>query len=179
MPRYFESITKAELVEKIVDTGRNGFYPVEEDDPDALYYSALYLRHNYPRIEKDLSKVIFDHENFEMEPEEDGWPAKVFVGLYTLENGLTYLGACAGGDWEVPVYYIIYWDGKSLRAYIPKEGNTYNQETKTAFGSEEERDYEKYKDYWDQEEEPVVPDPNVELMIEDIKSRIVRRHNND
>lgn len=57
-----------------------------------------------------------------------------------MDNGFTFLGVTAGGDWEEPVFFIIYFDGKGLRGYIPENGNTYNKITKTAFGSEGESD---------------------------------------
>jgi len=109
MPRYFEPITKEELVGKLEDA------------------EVCIGTHNLtPQIEKDLKKVDFDWEN--RDPQ----------GFHTLDNGLTFLGGEAGGDWEYPVKFIIYWDGKKLRAYIPTEGNYFNRTLKCAYGSEAE-----------------------------------------
>jgi hypothetical protein len=55
-----------------------------------------------PIIEKDLDKVIFDTENIS----DDGEPKDLL-----------------GGDWESPVFFCIYWDGRKLRAYVPEKGN--------------------------------------------------------
>ncbi len=86
-------------------------------------------------IMKDLSKIWFDFENFEAEHEPN-----TLIGMNTLSNGLTFCGCIAGGDWEEPVFFIIYCDGKSLRAYIPVHGNCINLDFKTAFGSEKYTD---------------------------------------
>ena len=61
-----------------------------------------------------------------------------FLGFQTLDNGMNYLGMMAGGDWEYPVYFVIYWDGRNLRAYIPTEGNLWNTKAKIAYGNDEE-----------------------------------------
>ncbi len=95
------------------------------------------------KIGDDLKKVRFDFENtgFEPVPEfNDG-----FCGLRKIwcKNGyLSCIGMWAGGDWEYPVYFIIYLDQdrKTLRAYIPEEGNTYNKDTKEAIGNNDEAD---------------------------------------
>jgi hypothetical protein len=44
----------------------------------------------------------------------------------------------AGGDWEAPLLYVLYWDGRELRGYVPTKGNPFNTDTKTAYGSEHE-----------------------------------------
>ena len=42
------------------------------------------------------------------------------------EKGFCWLGINAGGDWEYPVFFIVYYDGKEFRAYSPKVGNVFN-----------------------------------------------------
>jgi hypothetical protein len=83
-----------------------------------------------PQIKKDLAKVEFDFENWDC---DNG--CKYINGFHVAPNGLPYWGDCAGGDWEIPIFYIIYWDGKKLRAYIPTEGNPWNTDTKSAYGN--------------------------------------------
>lgn len=96
------------------------------------------LREN-SKIDKDLSKVQFDDENNgAVNYDNDPGRPKGLIGLQTLPNGLTFLGMYAGGDWEYPVFFIIYYDGKSLRGYIPTCGNMINLDFKTAFGSEDD-----------------------------------------
>ena len=91
-----------------------------------------------PEVTADLETVNFDEENFEWENGEGYCGCEAIVGFHTLRNGLTYLGITAGGDWETPLFYIIYWDGQKLRAYIPTDGNFWNTDTNTAYGSEGE-----------------------------------------
>lgn len=94
------------------------------------------------KINEDWSKIDFDRENFYVcnkHVGDDEWQ----VGFQKLENGFTYVGVVSGGDWEHPIYAIIYHDGKQFRGYIPTKGNIFNPVTKTAFGSE--YDEELYK----------------------------------
>ena len=62
------------------------------------------------------------------------------TGPCTLDNGMSIIGVQCGGDWEYPVYFIIYWDGKSLRGYIPTDGNPWNTDDKIAYGNNAESD---------------------------------------
>ena len=92
------------------------------------------------QIARDLEKVEFDTENTEWKKDEGFGEFKFLTGFNVAPNGMPYLGVCSGGDWEMPLFYIIYFDGKKLRAYIPKRGNTYNTDTKMAYGNDEEAD---------------------------------------
>ncbi|RDJ34980.1 MAG: hypothetical protein DWQ19_09100 [Crenarchaeota archaeon] len=123
MPRYFAPITPEELREK--------FNKKYEDFHDFLYSDS--------KAVKDIQKIQFDYENWE---EEEAFQdeLKKLVGIHTLPNGMTFWGAQAGGDWEHPVFFILYWDGKEIRGYVPKEGNVYNLKEKSAFGNNEEAD---------------------------------------
>lgn len=95
---------------------------------------------------KDL-KVSFDFENFDYAP--PGYNLEGLLGTQTLEeNGLTFLGCRAGGDWEHPVFFMIYWDGKKLRGYVPTEGNPWNTTTKVAYGNDEYADLKNAKKRW-------------------------------
>ena len=135
MPRYFSKITIDELKSKI----------------DFLDNPYLIRK----KFEKDL-KVEFDFENFDCDDDD-------LLGYHTLDNGLTFLGCSAGGDWETPVFFIIYFDGKKLRAYVPKKGNTWNKKTKQAYGNEEEEETEMDSEF------------NSKEILEDIKSRILSK----
>lgn len=84
------------------------------------------------RLDDDL-KVSFDFENF-YDSERDGVGPEGLMGPRTL-GGLTFWGMCAGGDWEHPVYFILYWDGKKVRAYVPARGNPWNRRAKAAIGN--------------------------------------------
>lgn len=78
----------------------------------------------------DISKVKYDTENIGA------------VGKIESTNGLTYLKCYAGGDWEDPILFFMYWDGNKFRGYIPTYGNAYNRKYKIAFGNNEEQDVE-------------------------------------
>lgn len=74
-------------------------------------------------------KVMFDFEN--IEEEESG----------TLSCGVPWVLYFAGGDWEEPVYFFLYPDGKTgnPRMYIPTRGNIFHKGLKVAYGSIEEK----------------------------------------
>lgn len=65
------------------------------------------------KITSDLSKTKLDK-------------AEEITGIHTLENGFTYLGVKSGGSVNPANFYIIYWDGASLRGYLPSKGNPWN-----------------------------------------------------
>jgi hypothetical protein len=100
-------------------------------------------------ISKDLSKVDFDMENYQIGnanpsfkkyPEDHisavGYP----TGYEVLSNGLPVLFVSAGGDWQFPICFCIYYDGDKLRAYIPSDGNAWNKKEKCAYEPEEDND---------------------------------------
>ena len=72
--------------------------------------------------------VLYDKEN---------------VNTYLKVNeGISYLHMECGGDWEFPLIFYVYWsetEGR-LKGFFPTgEGNVYNTEAKTAYGSEMEK----------------------------------------
>lgn len=123
MPRYFEHITIPELREKIKES-------TTRKDTHSYAWPL-----DIPQVRKDLAKCDFDFENHSISSEL--WTPRRLMGLCTLNNGLTFWGQCAGGDWEFPVFFILYWDGKKVRGYVPREGNPWNKKTKMAFGNDE------------------------------------------
>lgn len=78
----------------------------------------------------DISKIDYDTENIGV------------IGKIESVNGLTYLKCYAGGDWENPILFFMYWDGSKFRGYIPTYGNAYNRKYKRAFGNNDEEDVE-------------------------------------
>lgn len=88
-------------------------------------------------------KVEFDFENFEMESER----RTDLLGYRDL-GGLTVWGMSAGGDWEFPVFFVVYYDGKKLRAYVPRHGNPWNSTTKQAYGNDVDADLADAKKRW-------------------------------
>ena len=116
----------------------------EEDEEDPLPWghavSILLNRSNRIDQEKD---IWVDHENIRLDWSE--WDAHWcgtnepanYLGVHTI-NGFTFCGVETGGDWEHPIFLILYWDGNDIHTYIPKRGNTVNMDAMTAFGSESE-----------------------------------------
>jgi len=115
-----------------------------EEIEDSLFSAVLNLVHHNEKIVSDL-KVSFDTENFECADGKGYNGAETLTGFRITTTGLRFLGCSAGGDWEVPVFFIIYWDGSRLRAYVPTDGNTWNTDTKMAYGNDARADFENAK----------------------------------
>jgi hypothetical protein len=144
--RFFEPISLEDFklkVQKLFD--ENGEYEFPYSMPKT--------------IEKDISKVNFDFENYEIGVKVihgksgdkclgfEDVPGTGYMnyptGFIILPNNMPAFFVNAGGDWESPICFVIYWDGKQLRGYIPKAGNFWNRKTKSAFGNNEESDYDR------------------------------------
>lgn len=127
-------------------------------------------------VTKDL-KVEFSCENVSDEEYPIG-PEKL-IGYKVCSNGFAYYGISAGGDWEHPVFFCVYWDGKKLRAYIPTDGNPWNTDTKQAYGNDEVADLRNARRRWpslfkDADEiEPDDFDYDCEAIERDIMNHIV------
>ena len=78
----------------------------------------------FSKVRIDVSKIDFDFENFEIDDK-----------IFFTSQGVPYLRCLAGGDWEIPVRFFIYYDGKSMRGYVPTKGNSFNRKTKSAIGN--------------------------------------------
>ncbi len=73
----------------------------------------------------------------------------------------------------MPIFFIIYWDGKALRGYIPLDGNPWNTTTKQAYGNNNEDDLDDAKTRYpgfDGDWQSI--DFDSEKIIEDILKRI-------
>lgn len=143
---------------QMTDAKSYGYYYDDDMEPEDYLMGVLRVA----PISKDV-KYEFDDENYNWEGE--------YAGYNTLDNGLTYFGFWAGGDWEFGVFGIIYYDGKQLRAYIPTRGNMVNTKTKAAIGDGDEEDDEIIEKYGGNEEF------NIEAMIDEIKTRIEVKDN--
>lgn len=131
------------------------------------YINGLYgSDKKFDTIRKDWSKINFNLENI-IDDDNEICP---YVGFHTLDTGLTFLGLECGGDWEWPVFAIIYHDGKKLRGYVPSKGNAYHRETKSAYGSHIEEFGDEDDPYEDQE--VIIATIDNAAMLEDIRNRI-------
>lgn len=145
MSRFFEPIGTAHLKAKLIDQ-------FGEDEPggDERRINVHLLRE---AVSKDV-KVRFDLEN--TEAMQDG-----LCGYHTTPAGLSYLAMTSGGDWEVSVLWIVYWDGKKIRGYVPTEGNPWNRRTKEAYGNDDDEGPCEY------EHEPVKIRADIEARIKE------------
>ncbi|AEO93613.1 gp354 [Bacillus phage G] len=119
-----------ELIKKYIGKGyENQIQDQKLELGDKLNYAIHNLVYE-GKISEDLDKIEFDFENTDcLETENIG--------------DFYYMPVVAGGDWEHPVFFIIYFDDEdTVRAYIPEDGNVYNIKMKSAFGNHE--DEEKY-----------------------------------
>lgn len=120
-------------------------------------------------VHKDLSKINFDFENCtEMAGD---------IPTEQLPDGTAIFWCAAGGDWEVPLYFVVYLcDKNQVRAYIPTKGNTFCTHCKTAFGScgcdkPTLSTGEEIDDDYDINE----IEPDNDLMYEDVCNRIITK----
>lgn len=188
-------ISKEELLKKLYNLYKKSEEYYDEDITEANFDETYHLNTEIfienKIIEKDLSKISFGYDNF-IASREDISDKKALVGFNTLENGLTFFGVVDAGDDEFSIFYIIYFDGKNLRGYIPSYGNLINLDFKTAFGGEyyncdnykeilKKKGYDDNEDFITQYAEKhgvvfskdSVFDINWDAIIEDIESRII------
>jgi len=121
-------------------------------------------------IESDLSKVRFDWENHTRFNDRHPFASHP-VGYKEIAPGFHVFFANAGGEWEFPICYIFYWGNGSLRAYIPKDGNTWNKKEKCAYGSEENSE----PINTDDEYERIEAELSIEKMINEILEHIIKK----
>lgn len=104
-------------------------------------HSALYEN----PADDDISVVYFDTENMERFGTEYSYnhlPGLENLDGYEMlgegESKFPMLWVAAGGDWELPLVFVLYIgeDGK-LHACVPEDGNAYNHEKKAAYGNNE------------------------------------------
>ena len=184
MSRFSVKISPSELWTKFIEDSKKFLLKTEEFTEKELMESSddkivhfLFSYGTLGKIQKDLEKVQFDFENLTLSKDDFGNVISDWMGVQQTGD-LTFIGGYAGGDWEIPVAFAIYHDGKTWRGYVPEDGNTYNHDLKCAYGSEEEVD-----ENWtepEEDEDALEPDystavPDVEKMKRDIAARIVVR----
>ena len=100
----------------------------------------------YTNLESMSKDIQFDFENISFHQEyEKKFYYQNLTGYKTLPNGFQYYGMWAGGDWEYPVFFILYFDDR-IKVYVPKSGNIYNHETNEAYGNDGEINEDDYKE---------------------------------
>lgn len=90
------------------------------------------------QVYQDITKIQVDFENVGCTLGK-----KDPVGFWSTSTGIPVLGCHVGGDWEDPVFFVLYPEtATTIRAYVPKDGNTYVLKTKTAYGNDKDEDPE-------------------------------------
>jgi hypothetical protein len=83
---------------------------------------------------------------------------------------MPYVIVSAGGDWEIPVIFMVYWDGSKFRGYIPTKGNTFDRQRKEALGNNEKEDNKYARKYGVGNYNDV--HYNIDACIEDFRARV-------
>jgi hypothetical protein len=120
-----------------------------KDFNDPTYGNSEEFPYNLPTkvLESDLTKIEFDFENYCIGNADPGFKKYLMdhkgycgypCGYKLLPSGIPVLFVNAGGDWEFPICFVLYWDGKGIRGYIPTEGNVFDKKNKCAYGNTEE-----------------------------------------
>jgi predicted heme/steroid binding protein len=162
MPRYAPKITEQEFRDVVSAYARShnfdNQYGIEDfNEVNQIIVTGL-MDEQFKGVQGDL-KIEFDFENTDVEK------------IVTLESGVTVAVVSAGGDWEVPLCFAFYYDGKQFRAYIPKDGNPYNRSTRTAYGNDEdEDDADALKNFGVEDYNEIIPD--MTKILSDINFRI-------
>jgi hypothetical protein len=106
--------------------------------------------YNLPSIvlDSDLTKIEFDFENYCIGDANPDCNEQEYTDYYDYTNypcgykilpsGIPVLLVNAGGDWEFPICFALYFDGKSIRGYIPTEGNVFDKKNKSAYGNHDD-----------------------------------------
>lgn len=106
----------------VEDTHKIGFSKLVLIRLQRIAYIATSLT---KKVEKDIKGVVkFDAENYDFEG-----------AFLTPTLNIPFFMFRQGGDWEMPIYFAIYHDGKELRGYVPSNGNYWNDTTKMAYGN--------------------------------------------
>lgn len=147
MPRYYDVVTQDELkstlckfVDKYLDEDeREDYEDIEGEDFGHVLSTVMMYKSG--DAGNDINKIQFDFENSFIGVDGDHFAVRFskLFGLQTLGT-LSFYGMWAGGDWEYPVYFILYQYKGKIRGYVPEDGNTYNIKTKAAYGNDEEED---------------------------------------
>ena len=127
MPRYAPKMSVNDLKFKLLSYAEKNFDAEElgeddfEDSDDVITYGMM--DQQFTKVYDDVKKIRFDYEN-------------VYVEKYLeLSSGIPIALVLAGGDWELPLLFALYYDGSTFRGYIPTEGNVFNRTLKQAYGN--------------------------------------------
>lgn len=182
MPRFFtKKLTIEQLAMKFCEAFQSKYNNCDEikeqfEKAESVFDKAIVcvslLEIAAPEAYKDIQKVQFDWENWTAKENEGFNGAENLTGFHILPNGLSYLGVVSGGDWELPIFFVLYFDGKKIRGYIPESWNPWNHKTKQAYGNDESADEEDIQKRYGVESQEDVPPIDESLVLADIQNRI-------
>lgn len=179
MARYYTEISKEDFLSHIK-------YMMLNQDGSPCYGWAYEEEQISKTILKDISKVQFDFENCTGYEDNEGYLDGYLAGYNELVPGFHTFWVSAGGDWEIPVNFMIYWGDNRLRGYIPKDGNVWDKKYKTAYGSEGDSelfDWSKNPQGYDPEDDidwdGVEKGTDSSKMITEVLGHITKRPKND
>lgn len=128
MTRHAIEQTTEELKNFIINTALNRIEPNwaaeirSYDKEEDQMYEIMQILQEEPQIIADL-KWDISEENINIDPDNPFQTTiqgnHSLIGYHSFPTGLSFLGVQQGGDYEMPIFYIMYCDGKQLRAYIP------------------------------------------------------------
>lgn len=102
---------------------------VEDLDDHQIIAAALKFNEINGRVREDLRRVDFGLEDIVLSP-TSRVPASIDVadilGERGLPEGTSFIGLLGARRGQTPVYFVLWHDGHSTRAYVPEEGNTYD-----------------------------------------------------
>lgn len=102
-------------------------------------YSVYDVLECYDFITK--SEVSFDNENLFLnrEKKDKNKTKSIYTyeltDFYEIDKDNCVLLMAGGGDWELPVCNIMYWNGEKFTLYTPTAGNFWHPEYKEAYGN--------------------------------------------
>lgn len=168
MPRYAPTMPQDDLRRMIVDKAIRNDYLEDYGNGDTATSDitrmvSMLLEEHLDAVQKDWSKIDFSTENMDV------------IGEKATPDGIPYLQIRAGGDWETALVCIIYFDGKKLRGYVPKDGNSYNHGAKAAFGNhatDAAACVSQFGSAFDRDEGFHDVEPDIGLVERDIAARI-------
>lgn len=97
-----------------------------QEDPDNLYQFIQEICYSVPSVKNDM-KININMENLES-------------SFKMTSTGVPYIFNEATSDYSTWMVFMIYWDGKKFRAYIPTYGNPWNTDIKEQLGEYPEED---------------------------------------
>lgn len=93
-------------------------------------------KHITKKVLEDLKSFVnFDLENCSSTTLFGKSIDNVKMVNYQNIGDFPFCGYTAGGDWEHPLFFIVYYDENELRGYVPTCGNIFYLPEKAAFGS--------------------------------------------